>query len=305
MDTQTEPLATLKYNDCDISTDTMINIMFDLIKEGSPKIKSPLADKFVYETNPSKVDEDFTITNTLASLICSGVSDRQCALEIYNLCKKNAQVAEMFMTYFVSRTQKRRGLVGHSILEFSEILLKSVCPQMFQYTSIVDIELRRRNEFIEVMGYSVPSKDAVAKLKDFCGEDSVLEIGSGLGLWAYLMKLSGIKIIATDIGEKGEYGIDFSKSWTPIQIIGHLEALKTFESNVLFLSWPTDQNEMSQECLDAFTGNKLVYVGECFGGSTATDVFFKKLHEKFTLKEMVDIPQWAWIYDKIYLYERI
>ena len=167
-------------------------------------------------------------------------------------------------------------------------------------------ETIRRKNFISKYGFSVPSELALQKIYNFCDQDKILEIGSGMGLWAHLMKLSGLNVYATDIGSDGKYYKDFSRTWTKIEMITHEEAIEKYKSecNVLFTSWPPIDKLISFNMMHVYTCSKIIYIGECYGGSTANTNFFDILNKLFVLIETVTIPRWTGIYDKMYFFER-
>jgi hypothetical protein len=289
----------------DKQIDQMLSEMFDIIKNAGPKVSAAIGDKLIYQTNPAYMTQKDITMNVIISLICYNISDRTEALTIYMLTLINEKMAVLFGQYFTSKSlslksQRILPPQKQSIIEMCE----KIYPQLTQFR--LDGEIKRREHFIETMGYSVPSAEALDRLKVFCGGSTVLEIGAGRGLWASLMIASRIKTIATDIGTTGGYKVNFTSTWTPIELMDHKTAIKTYgaECAVCFMSWPTAVDNTAAECVELFRGPKLVYVGESFGGSTANDAFFEILHKKFILTEAVEIPQWAGMYDRMYFFER-
>lgn len=184
-------------------------------------------------------------------------------------------------------------------------------------------EYYRRRGFIDNYGWSVPNKEIIDSIKTFVGNDLVLEVGSGYGLWAKLMRDIGINVIATNrIYDKRDRqdtaflprGADYN--FTDVEKLNHLEALNKYQNaNVLLLNWPPDGDRMAYESLISFKGNKLIFVGESKSGCTGCDKFFDLIesdwkwignwedpeHEEYAT---VELQNWKDMSDKLYFYIR-
>jgi len=170
-------------------------------------------------------------------------------------------------------------------------------------------EWLRRNKYIEEYGWGVPDKQTIEKIKEFVGNDNVLEIGAGYGLWAKLMKNEGISITATDFNitepQSKRYYDPSKNKFTEVEPIDHLKAIEKYgHFGVLMMVWPPYDNPMAYEALAFFEGNKLILVGEGSGGCTACDQFHSLLNSEWNEIEMIDIPQWRDIHDDLTLWAR-
>ena len=74
------------------------------------------------------------------------------------------------------------------------------------------------------------------------------------------------------------------------------------QGDVLMLSWPPHWNDMAEDSLRAFRGNRLVYIGEGWGGCTATDEFFNLLDEGWSLVRSVPLRNFHGISDSVRMY---
>ena len=178
-------------------------------------------------------------------------------------------------------------------------------------------EMIRRDYFVSNYGWSVPSEKPLEKLKTFIGNNTVLDVGSGYGLWARLLQNEGINVIATTLiptEDKGHMPRE-NRSFTNVEDISHLEAIEKYpEANVLMMSWPPYEDPMAYEALKNFKGNKLIYVGEGGQGCTGCNDFHSLLDQKWKMVgedsidkndfQTIDIPQWSGIHDSIFLYVR-
>ena len=176
------------------------------------------------------------------------------------------------------------------------------------YKSPISNPVLRRNKYIEEYGWGVPDKQAIKKIKEFVGNDNVLEIGGGYGLWAKLMKDEGISITTTDANvietQSKDHYIPNQKQFTEVEQIDHLKAIEKYgHFGVLMMVWPPYDNPMAYEALAFFEGNKLVLVGED-NGCTACKNFFNLLYNEWKEIEKVSIPRWQDVYDRLTLWIR-
>jgi len=170
-------------------------------------------------------------------------------------------------------------------------------------------ESQRRDYFIHNYGWSVPTQEAITELKKFIGNDTVLSIGSGYGLWAKLLQNIGINAIATtrlSDQDKGHMPKE-NHFFTEVENLDNIDSLNKYpEAGVLMMSWPPYNDTMAYDTLFHFRGNKIIYIGEGLGGCTGCDRFHNLLYNEWKEVEdmYIDIPQWQGIHDQVALYTR-
>lgn len=165
----------------------------------------------------------------------------------------------------------------------------------------------KRDFFVKNYAWGAPDEESLKEIKEFVKGDKILEIGSGLGLWARLLQDIGVRITPTNPARKDDHYLNLEKGpFTKIHAMGHKEALETYgrEYDVLMLCWPPYSEYMAYEALSGFNGDKLIYVGESDGGCNATDAFFTLLSNKWEEVKCIDIPQWFGLHDYLFMYER-
>jgi hypothetical protein len=161
---------------------------------------------------------------------------------------------------------------------------------------------KNRRYFTKHYAWAIPNKTAIIKIKKFAKKEKILEVGAGLGLWAYLLQEANANIVATD---------DFSwkdkklKDFTKVEKLNVQDSLEKYKDcNILLLVWPPYDKPMANNALKKFKGNKLVYIGEEEGGATANDNFYIRLKKKWKQVDKYDIPGWISIHDTMTFYER-
>lgn len=171
------------------------------------------------------------------------------------------------------------------------------------------IESEKRSYFIKTYSWAVPDENVLREIIEFIRDESMDQIGrravvlsicSGIGLWEYLIQsMSDFDVIATDSNSNLTMPV-----YMDIQIMDGVAAVTKYQTDCLFISWPPYDEPIAVKCLQQFSGNKLVYVGEGEGGCTADDNFYRELDKNWKLIKTVQNPCWQGIYDRVYMFSR-
>jgi len=142
---------------------------------------------------------------------------------------------------------------------------------------------------------------------------TVLELGSGSGLWAAILRATGCKVYATDPYEPKFYqtAIRFtddtpsSYRYTEVEPYTADQALQKYggQSDVLFVSWGQLGGEYTKEQFECFTGDTVVIVGEGDEGCTCAG-FVEVAVRKWKCRSIIGIPQWSGLRDDLRIYTR-
>jgi hypothetical protein len=161
---------------------------------------------------------------------------------------------------------------------------------------------KARRECIAKYGFAIPNEEAIQKLVAL---SPIVEMGAGIGYWASLISAAGGQIEAYDkfLGAANAYSFKHREPWFPVQA-GEPKLLTTHTARTLFLSWPCYESTFASECLAAFQGQTVVYIGEGMGGCTANDAFHECLKSQWKEVDFVAIPRWDGIHDWLTVYER-
>ncbi len=152
-------------------------------------------------------------------------------------------------------------------------------------------------------GWSIPNEKAIIEIIKFVKTDSILEIGSGMGLWAHILQLYGVAVYPTD---NYSYGIQkWGYLFTNVEKMDNLQALKKYDNiNVLMLIWP-DLTNMAYDTLKAFKGNKLIFIGEFMeDSSNATPGFYFLIKEEWKMYKRIELKRFPSLYDDAFLFIR-
>lgn len=149
-----------------------------------------------------------------------------------------------------------------------------------------------------------------AAVGQFVGK-RLLDPMAGTGYWAYLLGQLGVDCLAYD-----EYPPRDSAAqnlWHP-----HAEQFVTVlpgdavsvtqvygtKDRTLLLSWPPYETPHGYLALNAYRGDRLIYIGETEGGCCADDKFFAELNNNWTEVDWHRPVQYFGIHDVICVFDR-
>lgn len=172
-----------------------------------------------------------------------------------------------------------------------------------------------REELVRRYSWAIPSEPALRVLAEHA---PILEIGAGMGYWAYLLRKRGVDILAYDAHppdttfnfyhrRERYYPIDrtFRRNpWAPILHGRARKAKQLGRGRSLFLCWPPCGTPLAFNALRLYTGQTVIYIGEGGGGCTADDAFHALLARAWHVVDEVSIPQWSGIHDRLWVYRR-
>jgi hypothetical protein len=185
------------------------------------------------------------------------------------------------------------------------IIVQSIIDYATQFKKKVSYFSRSRDSsfFLQNFAYAIPSTTAIRDICKFANYAQILEVCSGLGLWAALIRANGGNIIPTD--SFTSHGTSQEKKFIDVIPIDAVSAVNTFPTPVLMICWPGHGDPCAYESLRAFQGDKLVYIGEMKEGCTANNEFFDLLSSEWDEKNYYyRIPQWYGVLDSLSFYTR-
>lgn len=289
------------------TTEFAIQEIFRKIATLGPLIINPLktryTDTIINHGIPDTAISDIYKSNRVVSCVSLCVANEESANRIYNICMRNDRAFRSLCKYIDTEIM---GNIDEDEIddplymndfellerERTQELAKKIFPSILKHECTKEND--RRDIYLQNFGPGVPTVQALQKLQHFVGSDTVLNINAGTGLWAGLMALHGISVTATDINP--------ANGWFDIEQLSTVSSLLMYQHNVLFMVWPSDST--FTEALESFTGNKLVYIGECAGGYTMDDAFFRVLDDNYQLVNVVELPNWPGLSDKMYMFQK-
>jgi len=157
-----------------------------------------------------------------------------------------------------------------------------------------------REKLVHKYSWAIPNNEALNIIAKYA---PIVEIGAGLGYWAFLLRERGVVIRAFDNKTYMSKSRPL-KEWTKVKW-GDPSILKKYPDYTLFLCWPPYATKMASCCLNYYRGKTVIYIGEGDWGCTANDTYHKKLEKQFKCIMTAKIPQWFGLHDYLSVWERI
>jgi hypothetical protein len=156
--------------------------------------------------------------------------------------------------------------------------------------------------------WAIPNKRALNIIANFSPN---VEVGAGKGYWASLLQAIGVDVLCFD-KKDNQPGC-----WTEVQKGGPTVLKeKACRKRTLFLCYPDDSNGLAMKCLECFTGDIIIHVGELvttgtlsggvqapFGRTTGSD-FSIALAESFHCLLTASLPRFPFSKDCITVRKR-
>lgn len=162
-----------------------------------------------------------------------------------------------------------------------------------------------RTVFSQIFSWSVPTREALEKVADFCGKKRLFSYGSGTGYWEYLLSQTcGVDVVASEI--------NLGHRFLPMERIDFVTA-PVNPDDVIFVSWVLNETVVVNGVIalldKTVPGQQLVIVGDepdALGRPrvTGSTRLFRLLDEKFGLNFHVPLARFPHIHDSVKLYTR-
>lgn len=150
-----------------------------------------------------------------------------------------------------------------------------------------------KNAVAATYAWAVPTDDAIATIARHACQ--IVEIASGSGYWAWMLKQAGIHVQAFDTAPP-------PFTWHLVRRGTSADAAR-YPDHSLLLCWPPWGTSMAFETLRAYRGQTVIYIGEWMSGSA--DVwFFASLCDEFDVVDAAELPQWYMRDDRLLIFRR-
>ena len=180
-------------------------------------------------------------------------------------------------------------------------LLKKSDPLTDILTQTRDYKLAENamKKYRTKFSFSIPTLSVLLKIKEFAGDDLILEVCAGKCYWASLLNSIGAKIQATSIIDIWYNAEQMKNTWYPCEIIDCVEAINKYKPKCLMLSWGF---KCLDRCMKAFfdnDGEKIIIISTRDG---ETDSLYDV---KNTQGSVVRNAKFTGTYTYYYPYKRI
>jgi hypothetical protein len=174
--------------------------------------------------------------------------------------------------------------------------------QGFSGDGVTETLREARQAFVRQWGFSLPCREAVTALRGF---GPILEVGAGTGFWTTVMRAAGHDMIATDLAAGlSPYGFSVSRH-AEVEQLSAVDAVRKYPDRDLFCSWPSENEPWAAEAVGELrAGRKLALILDDRGTITGDDNLRRVLAERYRALEMIEIPRFPGLHDRMRLFER-
>ncbi|KAK3276193.1 hypothetical protein CYMTET_15718 [Cymbomonas tetramitiformis] len=155
-----------------------------------------------------------------------------------------------------------------------------------------------RDRYMELYGCVRPSDAALETIASF---SPLIEIGAGKGHWQRKLSDMGADVLAFDTDESVPRATAPNVMQGDVKL-GDERQIRKHRNRALFICYP--EGEMANKCLDKYSGEYLLYVGEGRGGVNANDAFFDMLERDWVCEKIVEVRPFPECFEKLYVMRR-
>ena len=198
--------------------------------------------------------------------------------------------------FFEVRSEEFRRRHGDSMRAMSDEQLNEFLDKQISYGMM-------RDDLVLKYSFAIPND---AALEAIARHRPIVELGAGTGYWAWMLRQMGVGVFAYDLHpppSKGNRWFPDVGTFTEV-LKGDVEALDRHEECTLLLCWPPPKTDMAERAIARYRGERVIYIGEGFGGCTVSDSFFEALEIGWKTVDEVEIPKWNCIHDCLTIHER-
>jgi hypothetical protein len=170
-----------------------------------------------------------------------------------------------------------------------------------------------RQRMVARYAWAIPTTEAIELLLRFA---PLVEMGAGTGYWAWLVRQAGGDILAFDRyppPDRRNRWHAGERQWTEV-LPGGPRRLTRHPGRTLLLCWPPQDEPMTQQCLQVYEGQTLIYAGEL----NATDLDGRELpaaspsastrlshpFDGWAVAEALELPRWESVNDRLFVLRR-
>lgn len=156
---------------------------------------------------------------------------------------------------------------------------------------------RTREVFVGQFSFALPSAETVQAIRG--RTTRLLDVGAGTGFWSHVIDPDGTTIMATDLGAGETQQV--IGAFRPVLTMDGATAVRAHPDRDVLCVWPTLGSGWLKKVAEAMESERLLfYVGE-WGGCTADDATHAYLSEAFDPVDLVAIPLFPGIRDRLHV----
>ncbi len=176
----------------------------------------------------------------------------------------------------------------------------------FRRTREIDIRCDR-GELTSTYAWTVTDPATVAFVREHAGA-TVVDPMAGSGWWAHLLDQAGIAVLASDLNPPdGTKANNWHRGGSHVPV-GRADAADAVAlapaAATLLLSWPPYDADIGARIVEAFRGDRIIYIGEGWGGCCGDDTMFELFERDFDEVAEHRPVQFYGMHDFVTIYQR-
>ena len=148
-------------------------------------------------------------------------------------------------------------------------------------------------------GFGILNRATVELVRQY---SPLLEVGCGLGYWAFELREAGAEIAATDPCPGTRW--EGAETWTEVERLTAQQALERYPERNMLVVWPDRTGDWAAQAFREFRGELVLYVGEEQGGCTGTREMFAEIERNYRTVLEHPVPRWAGTEDRLTVLRR-
>lgn len=166
--------------------------------------------------------------------------------------------------------------------------------------------LERRRDLVGRYAWTVTSPETVAFVAQHAGPKLVDPL-AGSGYWAFLLAQLGVDVVAFDEAPPASV----ENNWhmlgvehVPVAAMDAIGSTNRHPDRTLLLAWSPYDTTVGHMTLAAYDGDRVIYIGEGWGGCCGDDAMFTSFERDWTEVASHRPVQFLGIHDYVTVYDR-
>jgi len=159
-----------------------------------------------------------------------------------------------------------------------------------------------RAKLVRTYAWAVPDPATVEWIAKYA-RGRILDPFAGSGYWGWMFVQAGLDALCFDLTPPPDHEWYDHQFW-PVGRLDAREAARLHSDRTLFVCWPPYADPIAAETLDAYTGDRVIYLGESEGGCTGDDQMFKLLQARWTEVASHVPVRWYGLRDYVTVFDR-
>jgi hypothetical protein len=160
-----------------------------------------------------------------------------------------------------------------------------------------------REEYVHRYTWTIPSPRTLFFVS-MHAEGGLIDPMAGTGYWGYLLGQMGVDVVNSDEAPGDNYWHGGWPLHTTVAELDGVEAVKAHPDRTLFLSWPPANSSVATCIVRAYTGRRVIFVGEDNEVMSGDAELYATFEKEFTEVASHLPVRWNGMHDVVMVYDR-